>query len=84
MNTLSILVRVYIWVLCFINWRLLERSWAIGLSIVLWIVKLLCSCLCLFDVIIDVMNKKRVKRLSHWKVKMEFISSKALFDSQFL
>ena len=40
------------WVFVFINWRLLERSWA-PLSFVLWVVaKLVCFCLCLLDAIV--------------------------------
>ena len=54
MPILSIRVKVGIWILGFTNWMLLERSCAL-LSFPLWInvAKLLCSCLCLFDAIIE-------------------------------
>ena len=60
MTTLFVLVGVCIWGLGFMNWRLLERS-TTPLSFVLWIVaKLSCSCLCLFDAIVELhaMNDK--------------------------
>ena len=71
MTTLPILVRVFILVLSSREWKFLERSW-VSLSFVLWIVtKLLCSCLCLFDIIIELhgMDEKNVQWLSHWKWK---------------
>ena len=71
MTTLFILVRVSVWVPHFINWRLLEHSWAPS-SFVLWVVaKLVCSCLfvCLMQSLSYMLWMKNVHWLSHWKLQ---------------
>ena len=62
MTTLSIPIRVCIWVLI-LSMRLLKLSW-VPLGFAPHVkAKILCSCLCLFDAIIELhaMNEKNVQ-----------------------
>ena len=86
MTALPIFARISIWVVGFYKLEAL-RALMIPLRFSLQIVaKLLCSCLCLFDTIIELhtMDGKMFNDLFHWKVKVEFECNKDLFNPRFV
>ena len=54
MTIMYALVRNWIGFKVFTNYRVLEHSWASLINALQCVVELLCSCLCLFDIIIKV------------------------------
>ena len=84
MTTLFILFGVYIWILSSRNWRFLESSRA-PLSLLFgWWRSVLLSLFVWCNYWVTCHRWRNFQWLSHWKVKMDFISNKDLFNSRFL